>query len=300
MSLFPFCVCKACRKWETWVSTIGRQEKEAGKLILHKLGKGHCKMLSICHTQLAACFQGAEEKGLCFYVRSVLYLIPPHRWRLRENLMAELREWAFVNVQNSSIRSTFCLRVPFLFAQFHLHYKPIHIFWFTSLHALLIQFNLEVVLRLACVHECDSNCRKYLLFFNWCHFFSFRRAVQPCERVIRLADVSQKANRFRWMLPATLPCKICLQSSSAGSEVDGGRWRFSVSWSNLAVKLILSPQFCKTKNVSRAVLHGHDLYRKNHGHHFQFSALIVFVSVQLMGKQTLCDLWSCFGFQCLH
>lgn len=166
MSLFPFCVCKACRKWETWVSTIGRQEKEAGKLILHKLGKGHCKMLSICHTQLAACFQGAEEKGLCFYVRSVLYLIPPHRWRLRENLMAELREWAFVNVQNSSIRSTFCLRVPFLFAQFHLHYKPIHIFWFTSLHALLIQFNLEVVLRLACVHECDSNCRKYLLFLT--------------------------------------------------------------------------------------------------------------------------------------
>lgn len=31
MSLLPFCVCKACRKWETWVSTIGRQEKEAGE-----------------------------------------------------------------------------------------------------------------------------------------------------------------------------------------------------------------------------------------------------------------------------
>lgn len=62
MSLLSFCVFKACRKWETWASTIGRQEKEAWKLILHKLGKGHCKMLSICHAQLAACFQRAVGK----------------------------------------------------------------------------------------------------------------------------------------------------------------------------------------------------------------------------------------------
>lgn len=28
MSLLSLCVCKVCRKWETWVSTIGRQEKK--------------------------------------------------------------------------------------------------------------------------------------------------------------------------------------------------------------------------------------------------------------------------------
>lgn len=43
MSLLSFCVCKTFRKWETWVSTIGRQEKEAGKLILHKLAKAIAK-----------------------------------------------------------------------------------------------------------------------------------------------------------------------------------------------------------------------------------------------------------------
>lgn len=57
MSLLFFCVCKASRKQETWVSTIRRPEKKAGKLILRKLGKGQGKMLSICHAQLAACFQ---------------------------------------------------------------------------------------------------------------------------------------------------------------------------------------------------------------------------------------------------
>lgn len=66
MSLLSFCVFKVFRKWETWVSTLGRQEKEAGKLIFQTLGKGHCKMLSICRTQLAACFQSTEGKGCIF------------------------------------------------------------------------------------------------------------------------------------------------------------------------------------------------------------------------------------------
>lgn len=55
------------------------------------------KMLSICHSQLAACFQRAKrrrrrKKKLRFLVRSVLYLIPPHHRRLGENLIAELLE----------------------------------------------------------------------------------------------------------------------------------------------------------------------------------------------------------------
>lgn len=57
MSLLFFCVCKASRKQETWLSTIGRPEKKAGKQILRKLSKGQGKMLSILHAQLAACFQ---------------------------------------------------------------------------------------------------------------------------------------------------------------------------------------------------------------------------------------------------
>ncbi len=35
------------------------------------------KMLSICHSQLAACFQRAKEKSCVFHVRSLLYQIPP-------------------------------------------------------------------------------------------------------------------------------------------------------------------------------------------------------------------------------
>lgn len=84
MSVPFFSICKACRKYKTWASTMGEKEEEgkkknknAGKLILHNLGKGQSKVLSVCHAQSSLCFKRVEwEKA--FTQSFPIYAISPH------------------------------------------------------------------------------------------------------------------------------------------------------------------------------------------------------------------------------
>lgn len=68
MSLLSFCVCETCRK-RGGFGVRDRKTGERGRerfFFFYKPGKGHCKMLSICQTQLAACFQREEGRKLVF------------------------------------------------------------------------------------------------------------------------------------------------------------------------------------------------------------------------------------------
>lgn len=172
----------------------------------------------------------------------------------------------------------------FFFPQLHLHHQLIHIFQFTSLYALLIQFNLEVILQLSLVCEWDSSWRTYLLFFfffykdilNWQCFLSFRRAAHVKELSdlqLFLQKASECAEGNLWPLYIKSVCRAVLWSARwtvvSWSSV---LWWLNLAYAALIASTVLQSWECNVSSASD----GPDLCKqptKNLGHQFHFSAL---------------------------
>lgn len=173
-------------------------------------------------------------RQLCFHVRAVLYLIPPHHWRPTENLIAELLEWAFVNVQKSTIHF---VPVPFPFAQQHPHHQFIHIFWFTSLYAL--PSSIQYWSSSATV-SCSWMSLKNVIWN--CFFFSSFFLTRTFLTDGALSLPEEKPTCFSYLKPHNVKL-VCL-SGFTGSEVYCGEVQY------LVVQFCKHfSEFCKEWNV---------------------------------------------------
>ena len=86
MSLLPFCVCKACRKWETRVSTIGRQEKEAGETNFFAQARQRALQNALNLSRTIGRMLSERRGKVVFSCEArALYLIPPRHWGLRQS-----------------------------------------------------------------------------------------------------------------------------------------------------------------------------------------------------------------------
>lgn len=158
MSLLSLCVCKACRKWETSVSTIGRQEKEAGKTNFAQAwqkGIAKCSQFVI-HNWLRAFRR--QRKKVVFSCKVCALSDSTSSLKTQRESDCRIARMSFSECAKTLAPSAVhfaCVCVPFFFfffAQLHLHKQLIQKFCFSSPNTLLNQFILAVVLQLSCVH----------------------------------------------------------------------------------------------------------------------------------------------------
>ena len=163
MSLLPFCVCKACRKWETWVSTIGRQEKEAGETnFCASSAKGIIKCSQFVMHNWPRAFR-AEGKS-CVFLRGPHSLSDPTS-SLKAHRQSD-RGVARMSFSCKRVKDPLYPQNALSVCAFSFYSTPpsdqlIHIFWFAARRALLTLFSREVVLQLSCGEEWDLNWRAH-------------------------------------------------------------------------------------------------------------------------------------------
>lgn len=114
---FPFVLTRHAWDGRLWCPQYTERGKKTGKLILHSLGRDHCKMLS-AYTQLAECFQ--EHGG--------------RTWRQK------FPEWAFVHLEKVPLPSTV---LPVCLHNLHKH---IHIFFHSLPTSLADSIQTEEVM----------------------------------------------------------------------------------------------------------------------------------------------------------